>query len=69
MLSGWLLLRVPALRLARFEEHEQCLGVRKHGVAVAEAAGYEDLSAFHPIDSRVDLQLLIDRDDPAVVDV
>ena len=66
MLSGWLSPTVAALRLARFEEDEQGLGVGEHGVAVAEPAGYEDLSAFHPVDSRVDLQLLIDRDDLAV---
>src|SRR3984885_11257778 len=56
---------VQSLGLARFKEDEQGLGVREHGVAVTEPAGYEDLSAFHPVDSCVDLQLLIDRDDLA----
>src|SRR5882757_6625955 len=73
MLSVWLRSptkpTVQSLGLARFEEDEQGFGVRDHGVAVTEPAGYEDLSAFHPVDPRIDFQLLIDRDDLTEVDV
>src|SRR5271163_2969413 len=57
------------LRLPGFEEHEQRLAVRQHRIAVAQPSRHEDLASFDPVDSRVDLQLLFDRDDLAVIDV
>src|SRR5271155_5662706 len=61
--------RVPAFGLPGFEEDNQGLGISQHGVAVAHPARHEDLSPFPLVDSSVDLQLLVDRDDPAVIDV
>src|ERR1700722_18207667 len=61
--------RVPAVGLPGFQEDKQGLGISQHGVAVAQPARHEDLSPFHLVDSRVDLQLLVDRDDLAVIDV
>src|SRR6201997_5708049 len=60
---------VHALGLAGFEEHEQRLAIGQHGAAVAQPARHKDLAPLNPINARIDLQFLVDRDDLAVVDV
>ena len=56
-------------RLTRVELHEQRFGVAEHGISVEKSPGDEDLAALGAVDPRVDLQLLIDGRDLAVVHV
>src|SRR3984893_15274902 len=60
---------VRSLGLAGFEQHKQRLALSQHLFAVAQPARHEDLASLHPVDSGVDLQLLLDRDDLAVIDM
>ena len=55
--------------LAGPQPHEQRLAVGQHHVAVGEPALDEDLAAVDTLDAGVDLQLLFDRRDLAVVDM
>src|SRR6201997_5717694 len=75
---GWLMDRDRSLQcyrgrtpsgLARLETHEQRFGFGQQGVAVPQPPGHEDLAAVLPVHSRVELQLLLDRHDVAVVDL
>src|ERR1700741_4666501 len=55
--------------LARLEPHEQRLGFGQQRFAVAQPTGYKDLAPVHPVDSRIDLEFLLDRHNVAVVDL
>src|SRR5271167_2478384 len=63
MLSGWV------SGLAGPQPHEQRLAVGQHRVAVGEPPLNKDLAAVDALDTAVDLQILFDRHDLAVVDV
>jgi Secretory lipase len=58
-----------SLGLAGLEQDKQRLPLGQHGAAVTQTARHEDLAAIDPVDSRVDLQLLLHRDNLAVIEM